>query len=124
MAELTLPIALDKDYWTKTAGKDFEKTANLSKLLDKVGTDHDTLKKELDKLAIEVDPDDPNPTKAAEALAKEVEAGPLKKIAPPCAEKGELGKGQKVCVDYQNSKRRDGDLYLPVLFKVDARFHG
>jgi len=50
--------------------------------------------------------------------------GPLKKIAPPCPEKGELGKGQKVCVDYQNSKRRDGDLYLPVLFKVDARYHG
>ena len=50
--------------------------------------------------------------------------GPLKKIAPPCAEKGELGKGQKVCVDYKNSKRRDGDLYLPVLFKVDIRFHG
>jgi hypothetical protein len=50
--------------------------------------------------------------------------GPLKKVAPPCPEKGELGKGQKACVDYKNSKRRDGDLFLPVLFKVDARFHG
>jgi hypothetical protein len=50
--------------------------------------------------------------------------GPLKKVAPPCDEEGELGKGQKVCVDYENSKRRDGDLYLPVLFKGDLRFHG
>jgi hypothetical protein len=48
--------------------------------------------------------------------------GPLKKIAPPCPEEGELGKGQKVCVDYENSKRRDGDLYLPVLYKTDIRF--
>jgi hypothetical protein len=47
--------------------------------------------------------------------------GPLKKVAPPCEEEGELGKHQKVCVDYENSKRRDGDLYLPVLFKVDMR---
>jgi hypothetical protein len=50
--------------------------------------------------------------------------GPLNKVAPPCKEKGELGKGQKVCVDYKNSKRRDGDLYLPVLFKVDGRYSG
>jgi hypothetical protein len=50
--------------------------------------------------------------------------GPLKKVAPPCPEKGELGKGQKVCVDYKNSKRRDGDLYLPVLFNVDMRWGG
>jgi hypothetical protein len=50
--------------------------------------------------------------------------GPLTNVAPPCSEKGELGKGQKVCVDYKNSKRRDGDLYLPVLFKVDGRFQG
>jgi hypothetical protein len=47
--------------------------------------------------------------------------GPLTKVAPPCPEKGELGKGQKACVDYKNSKRRDGDLYLPVLFNVDMR---
>jgi hypothetical protein len=50
--------------------------------------------------------------------------GPLTKVAPPCPEKGELGKGQKACVDYKNSKRRDGDLYLPFLFKVDVRTHG
>jgi hypothetical protein len=48
--------------------------------------------------------------------------GPLNKVAPPCKEKGELGKGQKVCVDYKNSKRRDGDLFLPVLFRVDGRW--
>jgi hypothetical protein len=48
--------------------------------------------------------------------------GPLKKIAPPCKEEGELSKGQKACVDYENSKRRDGDLYLPVLFKDDGRY--
>ena len=34
--------------------------------------------------------------------------------------KGVLGKGQKACVDYEQSKRRDGDLYLPLLYKVDA----
>ncbi|HEY6685312.1 MAG TPA: hypothetical protein VI094_03795 [Propionibacteriaceae bacterium] len=48
--------------------------------------------------------------------------GPLTNVAPPCPKKGVLGKGQKVCVDYKNSKRRDGDLYLPVLYKVDARY--
>jgi hypothetical protein len=48
--------------------------------------------------------------------------GPLKKVAPPCPKKGVLGKGQEACVDYKNSKRRDGDLYLPVLFKVDGRY--
>jgi hypothetical protein len=47
--------------------------------------------------------------------------GRLKKVAPPCEEEGELGKGQKVCVDYENSRRRDGDLYLPLLFKHDLR---
>jgi hypothetical protein len=50
--------------------------------------------------------------------------GPLTNVAPPCEKKGVLGKGQKVCVDYKNSKRRDGDLYLPVLYKDDARFSG
>ena len=50
--------------------------------------------------------------------------GPLTNVAPPCPKKGVLGKGQEVCVDYKNSKRRDGDLYLPVLFKVDARWSG
>jgi hypothetical protein len=47
--------------------------------------------------------------------------GPLTKVAPPCPKKGVLGKGQEACVDYKNSKRRDGDLYLPLLYKVDAR---
>jgi hypothetical protein len=47
--------------------------------------------------------------------------GPLKKVAPPCHEEGELGKGQKACVDYEQSFRRDGDLYLPVLFTGDWR---
>ena len=50
--------------------------------------------------------------------------GPLKKVAPPCPKKGVLGKGQEACVDYENSKRRDGDLYLPFLFNVDGRTHG
>jgi hypothetical protein len=48
--------------------------------------------------------------------------GPLTKVAPPCPKKGVLGKDQEACVDYKNSKRRDGDLYLPVLFNVDGRF--
>jgi hypothetical protein len=47
--------------------------------------------------------------------------GPLKKVAPPCPKKGVLGKGQEACVDYEQSKRRDGDLYLPFLYKVDGR---
>jgi len=47
--------------------------------------------------------------------------GPLKKIAPPCAKKGVIGKDQKACVDYAQSFRRDGDLYLPFLFNVDMR---
>jgi hypothetical protein len=50
--------------------------------------------------------------------------GPLTKVAPPCPQKGVLGKGQKVCADYKSSKRRDGDLYLPILFKVDIRYNG
>ena len=40
--------------------------------------------------------------------------GPLKKVAPPCQKKGVLGEGQKACVDYETSKRSDGDLYLLV----------
>jgi hypothetical protein len=50
--------------------------------------------------------------------------GPLKKVAPPCPKKGVIGKDQKACVDYKNSKRRDGDLYLPLLYNVDARYSG
>jgi hypothetical protein len=47
--------------------------------------------------------------------------GPLTKVAPPCPKKGVIGKGQEACVDYKNSKRRDGDLYLPLLYKADIR---
>jgi hypothetical protein len=47
--------------------------------------------------------------------------GPLKKVAPPCPKKGVIGKDQKACVDYERSFRRDGDLYLPVLFARDLR---
>jgi hypothetical protein len=50
--------------------------------------------------------------------------GPLTKVAPPCPKKGVLGQGQKVCVDYKHSKRRDGDLYLPLLYNVDLRYSG
>jgi hypothetical protein len=47
--------------------------------------------------------------------------GPLKKVAPPCPKKGVIGEGQEACVDYKQSFRRDGDLYLPFLFYVDGR---
>ena len=47
--------------------------------------------------------------------------GPLKKVAPPCSNEGVIGKGQKACVDYEQSFRRDGDLYLPLLFARDMR---
>jgi hypothetical protein len=47
--------------------------------------------------------------------------GPLTKVAPPCPKKGELGKNQEACVDYAQSQRRDGDLYLPLLYTVDLR---
>ena len=49
--------------------------------------------------------------------------GPLKKVAPPCPKKGVIGKHQEACVDYERSLRRDGDLYLPFLFNVDARMN-
>ena len=47
--------------------------------------------------------------------------GPLKKIAPPCPKEGVIGKDQKACVDYEQSFRRDGDLYLPLLYVRDLR---
>ena len=50
--------------------------------------------------------------------------GPLRKVAPPCPKKGVIGKDQEACVDYKRSFRRDGDLFLPFLFNVDARTHG
>jgi hypothetical protein len=49
--------------------------------------------------------------------------GPLKKVAPPCpkTKKGVIGKDQEACVDYKQSFRRDGDLFLPFLYNVDGR---
>ena len=47
--------------------------------------------------------------------------GPLTKVAPPCPKKGVIGKDQEACVDYKQSFRRDGDLFLPFLFNVDMR---
>jgi hypothetical protein len=49
--------------------------------------------------------------------------GPLKKVAPPCPKKGVIGKHQKACVDYKRAFRKNGDLYLPFLFNVDARMN-
>ena len=51
--------------------------------------------------------------------------GPLNdEAAPACAKKGVLDDGLKACVDYVSSMRSDGDLFLFVLFNLDARFHG
>jgi hypothetical protein len=51
--------------------------------------------------------------------------GPLNtEPARECTRKGVLNAGQKACVDYVSSMRSDGDLYLVVLFDLDARFHG
>jgi len=50
--------------------------------------------------------------------------GPLTKVAPPCPKKGVIGKDQEACVDYKRAFRKDGDLFLPFLFNVDARAHG
>ena len=47
--------------------------------------------------------------------------GPLTKVAPPCPKKGVIGKDQEACVDYKRAFRKNGDLYLPLLFKHDAR---
>jgi hypothetical protein len=49
--------------------------------------------------------------------------GPLNDVAAPeCKRKGVLNAGQKACVDYVSSMRSDGDLYLFVLFNLDARY--
>jgi hypothetical protein len=48
--------------------------------------------------------------------------GSLTKTAPPCPAKGVVGEGQEACVDYVQSSRNQGDLYLVVLFVHDARF--
>jgi hypothetical protein len=50
--------------------------------------------------------------------------GPLTKVAPPCPKKGVIGKDQEACVDYKRAFRKDGDLFLPFLFNVDARMQG
>ena len=51
--------------------------------------------------------------------------GPLNdEAAPACARKGVLDDGLKACVDYVSSMRSDGDLFLHVLFDLDARWHG
>ncbi|HET9778495.1 MAG TPA: hypothetical protein VFP81_04340 [Propionibacteriaceae bacterium] len=51
--------------------------------------------------------------------------GPLNEVAAPaCPAKGVFGGGGKACVDYVSSSRNQGDLYLHVLFNLDARFHG
>jgi hypothetical protein len=51
--------------------------------------------------------------------------GPLNDMAAPaCTRKGVLDEGLKACVDYVSSMRSDGDLYLFVLFNLDARWHG
>jgi len=47
--------------------------------------------------------------------------GSLTETAGPCPAKGVIGAGQKICVDYVQSKRQDGDLYSYVLFNIDLR---
>jgi hypothetical protein len=47
--------------------------------------------------------------------------GPLTKVAPPCPKKGVIGKGQEACVDYKQAFRKNGDLFLPLLFAADVR---
>jgi hypothetical protein len=47
--------------------------------------------------------------------------GKLDKVAPPCPKKGVLGNGQEACVDYRQSHRHHGDLYLFFHFVQDAR---
>lgn len=48
--------------------------------------------------------------------------GSLTKTAPPCPAKGVVGENQEACVDYVQSSRNQGDLYLVVLFVHDARY--
>jgi hypothetical protein len=50
--------------------------------------------------------------------------GPLNdEAAPACTRKGVLDDGLKACVDYVSSMRSESDLYLFVLFNLDARMH-
>lgn len=45
----------------------------------------------------------------------------LDKTAEPCPTKGVVGPDQQVCVDYVQSKRSQGDLYMYLLFAIDLR---
>jgi hypothetical protein len=47
--------------------------------------------------------------------------GSLIKESQPCPAKGVVGAGQDACVDYIQSSRKDGDLYLYFLFTHDLR---
>lgn len=47
--------------------------------------------------------------------------GSLTKTAAPCPKKGVVGANQEACVDYVQSSRSDGDLYLYFLFTHDIR---
>jgi hypothetical protein len=50
--------------------------------------------------------------------------GDLTETAPECAAKGALGDNQDICVDYVQSTRSQGDLFLYVLFDHDLRMSG
>jgi hypothetical protein len=65
--------------------------------------------------------DDPNGVPRIKVLYTLKNTGPLTKVAPPCPKKGVIGKDQEACVDYARSFRRNGDLYLPLLYKADIR---
>jgi hypothetical protein len=47
--------------------------------------------------------------------------GPLTEKADPCPKKGIIGANQEACVDYVQSRRHHGDLYLYFLFVKDVR---
>jgi len=49
--------------------------------------------------------------------------GPVEEKADPCPAKGVVGEGQDACVDYVSSSRKQGDLYLHLLFNIDGRAH-
>ena len=60
--------------------KQDEKLVNLKEPLDKVSKAVADINGKLKSLTLEVDADNPNPTKAAESLAKDVEGGVIKAI--------------------------------------------
>ena len=51
-------------------------------------------------------------------------SGPVNTPALSCPAKGVIGPDQDACVDYVQSSRNRGDLYLFLLFNVDVRMHG